>query len=307
MSFKFDSLMIVLNQLDQRKKVTVRSLMESLEMSERTVHRYLATLQGAFPVHYDRQKGSYVFEEGYSLKHPDLSQEEILTFALAKMMMTSLGPGMEKGLESIERKISVAVHPAKGITVVPDEAPACGSQHIIPLQRAVNNCQQVEMVYRRLYDDRTTTRKVDPYYIFFRDGFWNLRGYCHFRKELRSFALDRIADLTVTDQHFVHPQVSPKDELPGSFGTYLDIEPVEVVVKFDKEIKPRILRKKWHHSQTTVELPDGGLQLRFVVNGTEETKQWLYQWIPHVEVLSPEDLREAMAADLAEALKRHKG
>jgi predicted DNA-binding transcriptional regulator YafY len=306
MSFKFDSLMSVLNQLDQGKKVTVRSLMENLEMSERTVHRYLATLQSAFPVYYDRRKGSYVFEEGYSLKRSDLSQEEILTFALAKTMMTSLGPGMEKGLESIERKISVAVYPPKGITIVPNEAPACGSEHIIPLQQAVNNYQRVEVVYRRLYDDETTTRKVDPYYIFFRDGFWNLRGYCHFRKELRSFALDRIADLTVTDQHFVHPQILPEDELPGSFGNYLDIEPVEVAVKFDKEVKPHILRKKWHQSQATEELPGGGLELRFVVNGIEEIKRWLYQWIPHVEVLSPEDLRETMAADLAEALKRHK-
>jgi len=55
MSNKFDSLMIILNKLDWNEKVTVYSLMNDIEVSERRVHRYLQTLQVAdFPIYYDR-------------------------------------------------------------------------------------------------------------------------------------------------------------------------------------------------------------------------------------------------------------
>jgi predicted DNA-binding transcriptional regulator YafY len=308
MSYKFDSLIILLNKLDRGEKVTVRSLIEDLQMSERTVHRYLVTLRTAFPISYDRHTGSYAFEDGYTLKRPDLSREEVITFALAKNMLTNLGPGMEKGLESIARKISMASNrPSEGISIGPDQAPASGSQYIIPLQQALSNYQSLEIVYRRLYDDETTKRIVDPYYLFFREGFWNLRGYCRLRKALRTFALDRIVVLKLTGRYFVPMHLTPHDELPGSFGSYLDDEEVEVVVRFDKEIKPYVTRKKWHQSQRDAELPDGRLELRFVVNGTEDIRKWLYQWIPYVEVVSPEELRETLVAELSETVNRHKG
>ena len=47
MSYKFDSLIIILRKLDNRKKVTIDSLKDELEVSERTAYRYLRTLQTA--------------------------------------------------------------------------------------------------------------------------------------------------------------------------------------------------------------------------------------------------------------------
>jgi len=63
-SYKFDSLMLILNRLDSREKVTVQSLTEELGICERTVYRYLDTIQAAgFPIHFDREKRSYGFME----------------------------------------------------------------------------------------------------------------------------------------------------------------------------------------------------------------------------------------------------
>jgi hypothetical protein len=65
MSDKFNALWIILNKLDQKEKVTARSLTEDLEVSERSVYRYITTLQVAgFPVDYDRGMNSYVFSGG---------------------------------------------------------------------------------------------------------------------------------------------------------------------------------------------------------------------------------------------------
>jgi len=57
---------------------------------------------------------------------------------------------------------------------------------------AIVNFQRVEIIYKALSTDEVTTRKVDPYYLFFEDGFWSLRAYCNLRKDFRVFALDKI-------------------------------------------------------------------------------------------------------------------
>ena len=91
MSYKFDSLLEILNKLDNGEKITVHSLIDDLEMSERTIHRYIRALQTArFPICYDKKKDSYVFEKGYSLKKPYISVEEQLAFALAKNLLKNL-------------------------------------------------------------------------------------------------------------------------------------------------------------------------------------------------------------------------
>ncbi|HOD75046.1 MAG TPA: HTH domain-containing protein, partial [Syntrophorhabdaceae bacterium] len=67
MSYKFDSLLIILNRIDSGKRVTADSLMEELEVSKRTVHRYITTLQTAnFPIEYDRERRTYAFTGGYT-------------------------------------------------------------------------------------------------------------------------------------------------------------------------------------------------------------------------------------------------
>ncbi|MBI4687646.1 MAG: HTH domain-containing protein [Nitrospirae bacterium] len=116
MSYKFDSLITILNKIDGKEKVTSKTLMNDLEVSERTAYRYIQTLQVAgFPLVYDRQKDSYVFSEGYSLSKPNLSLEESLALALSKKMLGSLGGGFEKGLSAIFLFIFVSVYKTKNL------------------------------------------------------------------------------------------------------------------------------------------------------------------------------------------------
>lgn len=73
---KLRSLISILGQLDSGKKITPSLLAESIGVSERTVYRYLTTLQSAgYPIYYDDNKMSYRFADGYSLKRPDEPSE----------------------------------------------------------------------------------------------------------------------------------------------------------------------------------------------------------------------------------------
>jgi predicted DNA-binding transcriptional regulator YafY len=212
---------------------------------------------------------------------------------------------MEQSLQKLEERLAMKkADMPKHIVLSSEDLPARIGGYLGSLHQATINFQRVELTYRALYTDEVTKRKVDPYYLFFQSDFWNLRAYCNLRKDFRTFALDRIASLRVLNEHFVPQRVAQDEELSGSFNAFVDGEPAEVVLKFDAEIRPYIERKKWHRSQTTRELNDGRLEVTFNVNSAEGVRQWIYSWIPYVEVLKPAALREAMKGELQGALTR---
>lgn len=307
MSYKFDSLIQILNILDRKEKVTVQSLMDDLRIAERSVYRYITTLRNAgIPITYDREKKTYAFDQGYSLSRPDLSMEEILAFSLAKKLLGNLGPGMGNTLDEMQNKLSIKkTEPFKHIVITPEQLPEKVGLYLVSLHQAAKNFQRVELVYKTLYSDEVTKRQVDPYYLFFQEDFWYFRGYCHLRKEFRTFALDRIASMKLLDHYFVPQRIPTEEEITGAFGSYVDGDPVEVVLRFDEEIKPYVLRRKWHNTQRKRVLDDGRLELVFTVNGLEGIKQWVYKWLPYVEIVSPHELRDILLDDLTNALAKH--
>jgi predicted DNA-binding transcriptional regulator YafY len=307
MSYKFDSLISVLNKIDRREKVNVQSLIDELEISERTAYRYMQTLQAGFPIIFDRKKQSYVFSENYSLGKPNLTVEETLALALSKNLLKSFGETMEKSIQSIQEKLSIKNSEVPAHIVLPEiEIPPQVGIYLGRINEAKNNFRKIEIVYKSLYSDEETIRKVNPYYLFYQEGFWHLRAYCHLREDFRTFALDRIVSLKVLNEHFLPKRISSEEELSGSFGTIIDGTPVEVVLRFDPDIEQYILRKKWHQSQKTKELGNGKLEVSFQVNGIEGIKDWIYRWIPYVEVLEPTELKELFKSDIQKAAKRFK-
>jgi predicted DNA-binding transcriptional regulator YafY len=308
MSQKFDSLMIILNKLDRKEKVTVNSLMDELEVKERTIYRYLQTLEVAgFPIHFDRQKGSYKFIDGYNLSKPDISVEESLAFALAKGALKSFGTGMEESLSSIEEKLALKQSNISGNIVLKAEKPSHkAAGYLGKIHNAIINFQKIKIRYKSLYTGEETERIVEPYYLYYPDGFWNLRAFCHLREEMRTFALDGIIFLRVMNENFLPKSISPGEELATSFGTWLDGEPVEVVLRFDKECVPLIKRKRWHKSQKEKDIKGGKLEVTFNINGLEDIKPWIYRWLPHVEVAAPKKLKNMIKSDLDKAVRKFK-
>lgn len=53
-------------------------------------------------------------------------------------------------------------------------------------------------------DAAPTTRTVDPVKVHIADGQWYLQGWCHLREAMRTFHLDRVSDLQLTDIPITH-------------------------------------------------------------------------------------------------------
>ena len=67
-SDKLNSLVKILGQLDSGKRITASLLANSLGVTDRTIYRYMMTLQNAgYPIFFDREKMSYCFMDGFAL------------------------------------------------------------------------------------------------------------------------------------------------------------------------------------------------------------------------------------------------
>ena len=123
-------------------------------------------------------------------------------------------------LHEAKRRVIDAVACAMGAAVEPPIAAA----------------RRVEMEYYTPSRDEVTVRRVDPYHLRHFEGAWYLAGFCHRRREVRTFALDRIRRLEVLAETF--PRPSPQEFSPETyFGESWRLERgagrQRVVVRFD--------------------------------------------------------------------------
>lgn len=298
----------ILNWLESGRVISPQTIMEELGVSARSTYRYLTTLQDAgFPLYFEKERGSYAFADGYTLRKAHLNTKETLALSLARVSLKNLGGGMDNELTSIERKLAAPCRELPPhIIVADDEFSVDIREWFSRLNRAIAERRRVAFTYSAASTHEEQARIVNPYYLFFVDGYWTLRGWCHTRREFRSFALDRIRDLEVLEATYDPLPLNPATDYEGTFGRYASGEEVTIRFRFAPECRPFLLRRKWHPSQVLTELGDGRFELAFQVKGILGIRPWLYRWLPDVEVLAPPELAQLVEEELARALERQR-
>lgn len=81
-------------------------------------------------------------------------------------------------------------------------------------------------------DASATTRTVDPVKVIIADGQWYLQGWCHLRQAMRTFHLDRVSDLVLTDIPTTHTQ----EPVPEWFSD--DPDDLVVTLQYPADVGP---------------------------------------------------------------------
>jgi proteasome accessory factor B len=80
------------------------------------------------------------------------------------------------------------------------------------LEAATRMRKRVTLTYQAATNGLTSKRDLDPYAMVYREGAWLVVGWCHLRKEIRSFRVDRIREAVMAPK----PK-SPDFERPADF------------------------------------------------------------------------------------------
>ena len=180
-----------------------------------------------------------------------------------------------------------------------------GAVTVNQIHEAILQRQSLDIVYFTMSRHREDKRRVDPYRLWFFDGAFYLIGYCHLRRGIRIFALDRIRGVKIAKAAFEPVKDFDPDRLmENSFGVFLG-EPVRVRIRFSREVAGYITERIWHEDQSITARKDGGIDFEATVAGTEEIKFWILGWGRHAEVLAPEKLRREIAEEIAALNRRY--
>lgn len=311
-SEKVIRLLDIYTMIAQKKFPSVPELKEHFTISERSVYRYLEIINMIDAIEYDQERKGYTFTNGDRIKKLSLTDNELLVLFAAGEAISHLGGDLGQGFQGLMEKVALLQKgpgsPGKiPIAVKMPEAPDDEkiSGYFSTISRCLNERRAIEMVYRAQHTKEVTNRVLDPYGLVFYEGMWTVIGYCHLRKDIRTFAFDRIIELKERNLYFKpREDFSFEDYLSKSWGIVED-EEVNIRIRFSSKVADYVLRKKWHASEQREVLPNGDVEMSFIVAGAEEIKHWIYSWLPNVEVLEPAWLREQVQRELAESLKRH--
>jgi predicted DNA-binding transcriptional regulator YafY len=187
------------------------------------------------------------------------------------------------------------------LAVLPTTRPRYDAEAFRTLSTAVVCRHRLEMIYWTASRDETTRRTFDPYDLALVEDGWYAVGYCHLRREVRVFAVQRVRSVRPTGESFDRPaDFRVEDYMQGSFRAVRGDGDYRVVLRFAPAVARRIAEKQWHPSQAIEPQPDGGLILTMRLSSLVEVKRWVLSWGAACEVIGPHMLQEDLANEIGD-------
>lgn len=302
---------LLLKKLEYAHGATLQELADALPEDYprhlRTIRRDLEALAVRFPLVSQQvnRRTRWRLMDGYRQVPPlALSPTELMALVFSRNLLKPLdGTEIKTSLDSALNK-AAAVLPAEGAAYVqqmqgyfavglgPHNVYRQHRRTIDQLTRAIAQNRTVQMRYYSASRDKTDRRDVDPYRLWYMAGALYLIAYCHTRRDVRMFAVDRIRSLAITN----HPCQLPlgfdieayvRDALVVMRGT-----PIEVALLFDRPTAAWARDRQWHPSQQLHDHKDGRLTMTLRVADSRELVGWILNFGSGVRVLQPASLRE---------------
>lgn len=305
----------IIRLIEARHGMTIDEMAEESRVTRRTIHRDLIAIHEAgYPLVTDWENGRRVYRFMTRFKDiPPISftlQEIASLYILRGQAELFSGTQFVDELDAIFGKVRSVLPPRYAAhleRIATVQHPLLQGRHdyrssgvlLGRLREALIHQYRMTLSYRPAGKRQPTSYLVDPYTLIFHKGGIYLLGYAHNRQALRTFAIERICDLTVEKERFeLPPDYRPEDRLKDAFG--IVAEPVmQLRVRFSAEVAQSVMERIWHPSQRIRRLRGGGVELALKVGGRLEIIAWLLSYGEHAEVLEPADLREEMASRAA--------
>jgi predicted DNA-binding transcriptional regulator YafY len=307
--------------------VTIDELASLCDVTTRTIRRDLQALEEAgFPLFDDRGGDDgktrwRVNGQAFKGLGAGLTVSELCGLYFSRSLVESLsGTPFRDDVESAFDKLSSGLTPhmrafldqlPRVIATKPDPlrrrlAGAEGAQQDI-VARALDatlHHRIATITYHSRSSDRTKTYLVHPYRLDYAQGGLYLLAYVPEYSEVRTFAVERIEQLSPSEERFTPVEELPDAAFPHSLGVHSG-PPERVEIVFEPAAADYVRGREWHASQQLRDAGDGRLAMTLDVCLDRTLHSWILSFGPFARVISPERLAREIADQFDEARARY--
>lgn len=307
---KFEIMLKILFELLSKKTVTATYLANKYEVSTRSIHRYVNTLEMAgVPIYTTRGKsGGFSIIDTFRINSNFLTSNE---FEQTISTLQALCDGVpNKTLSNVILKLKATSKNSyenfdlKSGNLVIDAGPWGDTVGYKTKLLLIEKAIEENSVLTINYHDRNATvskRDIEPHVIVFKQGLWYVYAYCRLRQEFRFFKTGRIESANLSSEKFVRRELA-KNDLPLNFW-HNNLESVEVRMEIDNKVLSDV--EEWlgienvmiseNKNIAVVNLPyDDGLVSKIISYGDG------------IKVIYPQELKEKIKEKANEIVKKYK-
>lgn len=161
--------------------------------------------------------------------------------------------------------------------------------------------------YHTFWSDRIKERAIDPYGLVYQAGRWSLIGWCHLRKDIRTFLVERFHEVRLNPK-----RPSKADyEIPPAFDLRKTKLPMpwqwegeskqEIEIEFSPKIAWQIEKTDGESGQFEM-LEDGRGRLKVIASNPASLIDWILSFGADARILSPAGIAKELTSKVRRML-----
>src|SRR3977135_1787751 len=286
--------------------VTIDDLATICSVTTRTIRRDLQALEeSGFPLFDDRSNDDgktrwRINGQAFKGLSAGLTVSELCALYFSRTLLESLSgtpfrdevesafeklasvltPHMRQFLDQLPRVIATKADPTRR------HDNSRRTQYIARALEATLHHRQANLTYHSKSSDRTKTYLVHPYRLAYAQGAMYLLAYVPEYNEVRTFAVDRIQDVSLLEERFTPIEELPDTAFPHSLGVHSG-PPEHVEIAFEPAVADYVRAREGHPSQQLRDAGSGGVLMTLDVCLDRALRSWILSFGPFARVLAP--------------------
>jgi predicted DNA-binding transcriptional regulator YafY len=295
--------------LSVRQCVPLETFLKDMEVSRATFKRDLEYLRERLhaPIIWDAERHGYRYdmdgkkETRYQLPGIWFTAQEIHALLVMEQLLRKLQPRLltpyvQPLLTQIRSLIQKGDHATqevlKRIRVLPMGSRPLEPLHFEVLCSALLSRKRLQITHYHRGKNERTERVVSPQrLVYYRDN-WYLDTWCHWRRDLRTFAADAIESAELMKQPAREISEGKLDEvLAESYGIFMGKPKFTARLRFSPRRARWVAREQWHPAQKGGYDEQGNYLLEVPYADERELIMDILRYGSEVEVTGPVSLR----------------
>lgn len=183
-----------------------------------------------------------------------------------------------------------------------------GTENLYGLLHAIKNKRKIKFTYRKFWEEEVSKRLVEPYALKEFRNRWYIMAKDSNENTIKSFALDRLANLEITSQPYQYPDnYSIEQKYRFCFGIISpnDEEPQDIILSFDPFQGKYIKTLPLHETQEVLADNNQETRIKLKLCLTHDLFMELLSFGDNMKVVEPKRLADEIKEAHKKAYKQY--